>query len=327
MTGQEYIISQLSALKESEGFVLDKKENSEMLETVVKFLFSKKFRKFSIPEPNQKIIKEAIAKNIADGKPIQISWPFGGYKLWRLEEAPEADWAELFTIMYIVKWLKPICSIYSHGVIFTFWLDEVVISKMNNIPQSDIDAYQKSFKLVLDFVKPLISENMKFEVFLERSQYLSTEVFEKGLAIEMEKLAKVRLAQPLMLSDGEKQSIELNVKLTPDQGKDPLWREKIDLMHNAYYILQEKQNHVRPSYTKENITAFSTFFQPNVIPIGTTKTSVAKFWVGVGALIRRNDDYIETVLSPSQIEKSGAIWEDVVVKGLEGKNFSRIRVI
>jgi hypothetical protein len=64
-----------------------------------------------------------------------------------------------------------------------------------------------------------------------------------------------------------------------------------------------------------------------VIPIGTTKTSIAKFWVGVGALQRRQDTFIEIILTPSQIANTKYVWQSVGIKGLEGKNFAKIRVI
>ena len=295
--------------------------------TIFKKLMSKKFRKFSVPQKNQIIIKAALEKNIDDKEPIRITWPFGGYKLWRLEEAPEADWAELFMFIYIVRWLKPICTLYRPGVIFTFWVDEIVISKMNNIPQIDLDTYQESFANLLTFIKPWLPPNLQFEVFLERSQYKNEEAFEAGLAIEMENLKKARNANPASLSDKAIRSIEMNVKLTPEQDKDPQWREKIDLMHYAYYNLQEKQSHVRPSYTRANITAFTEFFEPNVIPIGTTKTSIAKFWIGVGALKKDGDSFKEYVLSPKQLESAKYTWEDMYIEGLAGKNFKRIRIL
>jgi hypothetical protein len=327
MTAKEYILSQLNALKAP--FALDVKptNNSEMVDAIFKFLFSKKFRKFSVPENNQAIIRAAIEKNIVNEEPIKISWPFGGYKLWSLEETPEVDWAELFSIIYFVRWLKPICALYPKGVIFTFWFDEVVISRLNNIPQSELDAYRKSFTDLLTFIKPWLPHNMQFESFLERSQYEKDDAFEVGLKVEMEKLAEVRAKNPQPLSDKARRSIEMNVKLNPEQTKDPEWREKVDLMHYAYYNLQEKQNRVRPSYTTENITAFTYFFEPNVIPIGTTKTSIAKFWVGVGALQRRQDTFIEIILTPSQIANTKYVWQSVGIKGLEGKNFAKIRVI
>jgi len=198
---------------------------------------------------------------------------------------------------------------------------------MNNIPQSDLETYRTTFTQLLEFIEPWLPVNLKFETFLERSQYESNEIFEEGLKIEMENLKRTREANPEPLSEAAIHSIEMNVKLTPDQAKDPLWREKIDLMHYAYYNLQEKQKGKRPPYTKANITAFATFFEPNVIPIGTTKTSIVRFWVGVGALKRRGDSFIETILSPSQIEKTKAEWAPVEIKGLSGKNFKKIRVI
>jgi hypothetical protein len=326
MNAKEYILSQLESLKIAAPTDQPPQTNAEMANAVFKALMSKKFRKYSVPEKNQKIIKAAIEKNIERNEPIKISWPFGGYKLWRLEEAPEADWAELFSIMYIARWLLPVCALYPKGVAFTFWVDEIVISQMNNIPQTDLDAYQKSFASVLAFITSYLPTNLMFDVFLERSQYESNDAFQKGLQEEMEKLRNIRTHNPQPLSEKAKKSIEMNVKVSPAQAKDPLWREKVDLMHYAYYNLQEKQTRVRPSYTVENIIAFTTLFEPNVIPIGTTKTSIAKFWIGVGALERREDSFIETILTQSQIQKTEVVWEQIELEGLSGKNFRKIRV-
>jgi hypothetical protein len=323
---QAYILDQLKKLQAIPLSAFNQLSDTEMTEAVYASLMSKKFRKYSVPEKNQKIIKDAIAKNVASGEPIKISWPFGGYKLWRLEESPEPDWAELFTIMHIVNWLKPVSALYAPGVTFTFWVDEVVISMMNNVPEEDLDTYQKNFANLLKFIEPKIPANIRFEVFLERSQYESQEAFVSLLQAEMGTLQQIRERERYSLSPSAKRSIEMNVRTSLEQLRDPLWMEKVDLMHYAYYNLQEKQNRVRPTYASENITAFSVFFEPNVIPIGTTKNSIAKFWVGVGILEHRKDSYLETILSPSQIEQVPTKWEPVTIAGLTGKNFSRIRV-
>jgi hypothetical protein len=47
--------------------------------------------------------------------------------LWRIDEAPEADFAELFSSMYYVKWLKPVCEIYKPGVWFDFFVDDLIL--------------------------------------------------------------------------------------------------------------------------------------------------------------------------------------------------------
>lgn len=326
MTAQEYIQSKLEDLKQPLG-VVKPSTDEQLVEEIFRLLMSKKFRKYSVPPKYQAIIKAALKKNIANKESLQISWPFGGYKLWRLEETPEPDWAELFTFIYLARWLKPVCAIYPPGTTLTFWFDEVVICKLNNIPQNDLDTYQKSFTSLITFIKPLLPSNLKFEIFLERSQYESETAFVAGLAIEMENLKQMRITKPEPLTDEAIRSIEMNVKLTPEQAKDPQWREKVDLMHYAYYNLQEKQNRVRPSYTSANITAFTTFFEPNVIPIGTTKTSIAKFWVGVGVLKKDGESFKEYILSPKQLVSSEFIWEDVSIESLKGKNFHRIRVV
>jgi len=331
MDAQKYIISQLDALKVPFAVDINPKSDAEMIDAILKFLFSKKFRKFSIPEKNQAIIRAAVAKNVVNNEPIEIVFPFGGYKLWRLEETPEADWAELFSIIYFVRWLKPVCALYLKGVNFTFWLDEVIVSKMNNVPESDVAAYGKSFDALLAFVNPWIPLNMKFEVFLERSRYESYDAFEAELATEVEKLRQVRIADPKPLSDEARRSIEMNVKLAEGQASDPMWREKVDLLHCAYYNLQENNKRVRMPYTNENIVAFTISLDSegilNTIPIGSAKTSIVRFWVGVGALQKREDSFIEAILSPSQIEKANCTWEPITVEGLEGKNFNRIRVL
>ena len=81
------------------------------------------------------------------------------------------------------------------------------------------------------------------------------------------------------------------------------------------------------------------YFQPTKIPVfnqplasgmflavGTTKTSIAKFWVGVGALKKTDDGYIEYVLSPKQMGSKKFTKEAISINGLKFKNFQSIRV-
>jgi hypothetical protein len=229
-------------------------------------------------------------------------------------------------MIYFAKWLKSVCSVYEKGVEFTFWSDEVVISMMNNIPQKDLDTYKKSFFGLLDFMQTWIPNNLKFSLFEERSQYEDQKSFENGLGVEMEKLSRARAASQFTLSKSAIKSIEMNVRTTPEQIQDPLWHEKVDLMHYAYYNLQEQQNKTRPTYSKANITAFTIFFEPNVIPIGSTKTSIVRFWVGVGVLRKKESGFIEDILSVSQLEKAKFSWENIQIDGLSGKNFFKIRI-
>lgn len=66
MNAQEYIFSQLEALKSSPVGVEQPKTSAEMAQAVFRLLMSHKFRKYSVPEKNQKIIFAAVERNIVD---------------------------------------------------------------------------------------------------------------------------------------------------------------------------------------------------------------------------------------------------------------------
>jgi len=81
------------------------------------------------------------------------------------------------------------------------------------------------------------------------------------------------------------------------------------------------------------------YFQPTKIPIfnqpltsgrflavGVTKTSIAKFWVGIGALKKLENNYIEYILSPKQIELQKFTNEAITFKELDSKNFKSIKI-
>src|SRR5476649_601064 len=159
MTAQAYIQAKLEDLQQP--LSLAKAGDDEQLsEAVFKAVMSKKFRKYSVVPEATKNIKAAIKANVENKEPVKFTLPFGAYKLWRLDETPEADWAELFAMMYFTKWLKPICEIYEPGVWFDFFSDDVIVPKLNNISVDDLKAYNKSFHELLDFIKPYQPKNL-----------------------------------------------------------------------------------------------------------------------------------------------------------------------
>jgi len=321
MTPKDYIEYKLNELK-STNKVDSFSSKEELSDFICKTITSKKFRKFSLIPDYIEHIKRVVNESIENDLPIKFSFPFGGYKLWRLEETPEVDWAELFTFMYYAKWLKPIAEVYKPGVIFDFASDDMIIERMNNIPRKDTDEYKRSFEELVKFLEKYIPENIKF-TFTPISSFYSAEEFEKDLADKIEK-NKIELGGLPVLSDKEKRMVELNVKLNPGQDKDPLWREKTELIHRSYYAVDKRRPYNR---AKDKILVFPTSVKDGkVIAIGTTKTSVAKFWVGIGILKKNDNKYIEYILSPSQINKNEIITEDIHIDGLFGKNFSKIKI-
>ena len=318
MTSQEYIQQKLDKLKTQENTSIE--NNEEISDFIFKTIMSKKFRKYSAKPELVESIKNAIQINTEKKQPINLTFLHGAYKLWRLEESPEADWAELFASMYYTRWLKPICEIYKPGVWFDYFVDDLIVNKLDNIPFSEIESYVKSFQTVLDFLKLYQPKNMKMTITRVGDQFESPKAF---YALLEENIKKVESTNPVF-TQRQLEMVELNAKPTPEQLKDPQWREKIHIVHDAYIPTKTSP---RYHYRPDKILVFN---QPlpsgTVIAVGTTKTSIAKFWVGVGALKRFDDSYIEYIFSPKQLKEHTFTKEHVHIDGLDSKNFKNIRV-
>lgn len=324
MTAQDYIQTKLEELKQPAG--LEKPKNTdELVEAIVKALMSKKFRKYSANADLQKSVRNAIRLNVEKNEPINVTFLHGAYKLWRLEEAPEADWAELFSLMYYSNWVKPICELYEPGVWFDFFVDDYIINRLDNIPMPDVQAYIDSYQSLIDFLKPYQPSNLNMTITTVGGQFLSEEAFNRSLRANLEKLTAETPGGLPELNEAQRAMVELNTRATDEQLKDPKWREKVFHLHNAYMATKAE-----PGYHKGRPEKIMAFTQPlpsgTTISVGTTKSSIMKFWVGVGVLQPKDNSYSQVILSPSQLENSKFNFEDVQIEGLNGKNFKRVRV-
>lgn len=325
MTAQDYIELKLDELKRPTDFKRPK-NNDELVSAIYRSLMSKKFRKYAANEDLQKSIRNAIRINVEKNEPINITFLHGAYKLWRLDEAPEADWAELFSLIYYTNWVKLICEIYEPGVWFDFFVDDYIINRLNNIPMSDVQAYIDSYQSIINFLKAYQPTNLKMTITTVGGQFSSEEAFNTSLEANLEKLIIETPGGLPELNEAQRAMVELNTKTTPEQLKDHKWREKVYRLHNAYMVTKAE-----PGYHKGRPEKIMAFTQPlpsgNTISVGTTKSSIMKFWIGVGALQPRDNSYCPTILSPAQLQKTDYNFEAVQLNGLNGKNFKRIRVL
>ena len=315
MNAEEYIKTELEKLRAP----LNIKVERDLESQIARFLLSKKFRKYSAKPELVQHIKESIHRNVSLGQPINLTFLHGAYKLWRLGEAPEADWAELFSLIYYSNYAKPICAIYKPGVWFDFFVDDWIICTIDNLVPEEVSAYLQSYQSLMDYLKPYQPTNLKMTITPVSTQFASHQEFDN----ELEKRAT---ALPLPeLSDAEAKMVELNVRPIKGQTEDPAWKEKVYRLHNAYLSMKGDTG-----YHKNRPDKILTFNQPlpsgTTISLGTTKSSIAKFWVGVGALQPSGDSYKTVVLTPTQLNTSSFNWANVDL-GLPGKNFHKIRVL
>lgn len=323
MTAQDYIQTKLEELKSPLGLprVADKEE---LVDAIFRALMSKKFRKYSANDELKEQLRNAIKLNVENNEPINVTFLHGAYKLWRLEETPDADWAELFSLMFYSSWVKPICEIYEPGVWFDFFVDDYIITRLDNIPKEDVQSYIDSYQTLINFLKSYQPDNLKMTITTVGGQFASEEAFDKSLYSNLEKLTKETPGGLPVLNDAQVAMVELNTKPTDEQLKDPRWKEKVYHLHNAYMATKAE-----PGYHKGRPEKIMAFTQPlpsgTTISVGTTKSSIMKFWIGVGVLQQIQDGFKQIILSPSQLEKTSFDWQDVNL-GIEGKNFNKIRV-
>jgi hypothetical protein len=325
MTAQDHILAELEQLKAPYN-MSELEPRDEPATSIFKLLTTKKFRKYALSEEYAAYIKDSISECVITNEPIKIVFFGGCYKLWSLDEAPESDWAELFAYMYFTRWLKPICALYKPGVWFDFLLDDYIVPRLNNIPESNVEIYRTSRDNILSFIKPYQPSNLNMTHTNEGSLFASKTKYDDSLERAIKQLIDSLPGGLPKLSEGEAASVTLNTHATPEQLADPQWREKVELLHSAYYISRNETGYYAPNTSK--IISFTQPFAPGKpLAVGSTKDTVAKYWVGVGALKPKDGRYRQLVLSPKQLEAAKFGWEDVNIEGLPGKNFSKIRIL
>lgn len=321
MTAQEYITATLQTL--AKPIPTEDIGNSSIEDAVLSKVMSKKFRKLKADDEAIRIARGAIKQAVENNQPVKIGLLFGGNKLWRFEEAPEIDWAELFSLIYFLRWMKSIASVYPLGAHFEYYSQDISVESLNNIPRSETDLYSETFKSMLAWINPYIPENVQVTYKRHADEYVDLNEYHA----DIEEAKKIILANnngelPL-LDKAQKAAIELNVKLRSGQDNDPLWRENVELEHQA--IFETKT--LVPYLTDPTIIPSCPTWYEGTIATGSTKHSYAKFWTAVGVLKKNKDSYDELTLTPNQLELAKFEWEKVNLEGLEGKNFKRIRLI
>lgn len=320
MTVEEYITIELDKLKEPIT-LLDISEVS-IEDAIYAKVMSKKFRKWKVDEEAISLSKDAINHAVTNNKPLKIGLLFGGNKLWRFDEAPEIDWAEIFSLMNYIRWMKTIASVYEPGVEFGYYSQDVSVERLNNLKRSETERYAETFMSMLDWLQPYLPPNIKV-TFKCHSEIVDGEAYDTELENAINESLEASNGKLPEMTDDEKRTTELNVRLVPGQDKDPQWHDIVELQHRAIFSTKS----LVPYLSDRTIIACSAMPYTGYIAIGSTKRSIAKFWAGVGALEPKGDKYVDLVLTPKQLENASYEWRNVSLPGLVGKNFNRIRVI
>ncbi len=331
-TAQQYLLARLHEcghhlLTESDHVALSE---IGMHSFIVSRLFSKKFRKWKLDPACIDRTNTAIATKIKSNLPIKIVFPQGGYKLWRLPSSPTADWAEFFVVAHLLEYIAPIAAAYKPGVEMTFFLHTLLMELHDNLTTDEIKQYVKSLQKILDLFQVHCPKNVKLSILLDTDIYTRTEGIE---ALETGKAmaAKDYASWPAEQQVRYRKMSELNIKWNG--------RERWDLLDEAAKsekIYQAALYETSGSYNLPKVTQIVkspdnvlVFTKPtkDFIGIGSTKTSVAKYWVGYGVLETDGERFYERVLTPTQWEHCKKTeYHDEKVVMLDLPNFDQVHI-
>lgn len=305
----EYINNQLLNFKN-----LSTELNGKMIDR----LFAKKFRKYSI-DPQVRVDVEKKLNNIIDKKlPLTFVPSFGGYKHWWSPTYPTIDWAEIFNMKFMIEYLAPICVNYvGNKSTIEYESEEIILSELNNVPQSGLDEYTKTFRQALKFFNKN-QQIVEMKLSLAREQYKEYNFNKQKLLARIEEMLPDYTARFENYEPEDKaqriQKARTNFKingvvdysnLTSDE-KEELYKKSRIL--NEAFLDADYEVRGNDFFEKENNIPllFSFGLGPGGeawLHIGSSKSSMTDFWAGIGILeIRENGQIIERILSRSQFE-------------------------
>jgi hypothetical protein len=139
---------------------------------------SGKFRQNNLTEKTRETIKKKIQLSMKENKPLFFIFAFGGYKNeWVKEYAPYIEWAEIFNIIYMTQLVYPLAKAYKPGVYFLYESECEAVINHDNYTKEDAEAYTTSFRKLIDFMKPYLPGNIKFDYTTLPEQYDTEALF------------------------------------------------------------------------------------------------------------------------------------------------------
>lgn len=319
MTAEAFILDELNKL----SIGVNNFSSHDVSPLAFRSIMSSKYRRKSVSDALKNRIYDSIVFCTSKRQPINITFLQGSYKLWRFDESPEADWAELFALMHYVSWVKPVLLLYEPGIEFDFFLDDWIMEIISNYRRDEIVSYQSSFKKVIDFVSCFCPQNIKFKITPVSNLYVDEQAFKSQLE---QAVANWEKPENITLDSSTREMVDLNYRPFDGETHAPLWQEKIMCFHDAHSAMPRRCNY-RDAPGKILAMPFHYTGEDTRIFVGSTKDSNIKYWSGVGALRKRDNSFMTTVLSPKQLSNASCSFELVGLSELSGKNFRKIRIL
>jgi len=293
-------------------------KSKEITEILFNIVSSSKYRRTAIDDESKTDIKKKIADAINKNIPIEFSIPFGGYKNYRIPSYPEADWAEVFNLRFMIRYLLPIAKFYKPGVILYYSYNSEIIHEVNNMPLSFQRAYENSFVKLINHFGEQLPNNFQIRTQQINKLYANDNEWKSELQSlfnrNQEKWEalydvsarekKLNSAKHNLILDGERKL----QNLTGDELETEYL--KAAMMCDAIDSLSKRREFNKFSHRIQLV--FIRGPKPS-IHIGVCEGSTMHFWVGLGVFEFNKNKVIPNIFSHEQLQelKSNFIYLEV----------------
>lgn len=291
----------------------NKLEGSTLKEQILNRLFSRKWSRKAQYEEAKKYTEEKVDNILTNNLNFIFCFCFGGYKHFWTPTYPEPDWAELFTIKYLMEYVLPIAQTQDKKVNIEFESEEVALTYMNNTPQEGMDKYNKAFKKIINYVNTNNEYPIDLSVVLARDFYDRKELLDKMYNYlpevqerfnnldESEKKIRLKRAETNIMWKGKE-----NLTNISDEEKRKFIYNSRTL--NEAFLDIDYELRGKEYFEKENLIPLLGSFGLGAggelwLHLASNKSSLVDFWAGMGILEIREDKIIEKTISQKQFEQ------------------------
>lgn len=280
------------------------------------------FRRTRIDDESSNDLRRKLENAIADHQPITLAVPFGGYKNHRAQSFPGPDWAEVFNMNYLARYLLPLAQCYEPGVILQYTYSSGVMDLVSNIPPIATATYMEQFRSLLAVFAKRIPANLCMTVVDISSQYTGTKLmeelrrnYEDNLARWGDKLSpdeqsrRIASAERNLMRVGADDFSSLNEAEWKSRCLDAaMWCEALDSLT------------LRRRFNKYSNNIQLVFVRgPGLsVHVGSCDTSAHHFWSGSGVLELHGERLQQRILSGEKLSiyKQQGLVRDVAVRSV-----------
>lgn len=283
----------------------DEDKKTIQREGIKKFIYntlnSSKYRAQATSEDYLKKIVDKIDLCVNCQVPIHLTLPFGATKNPYLPTAPGIDWAEVFNIAYLHEYLNPIAKAYKYGIVLEYISVGVFEERVNRISQRDINLYDKQFMGLIKFYQKFLPKNFKL-IYSRVTDKVPAREAVRRIDLKIIELRRNWNGQPQEVRDRKLFRAQRNCIYNPHTKNIQTVLLNSALGHDAF-CSECWTTENAPWDEKDMITLGHNYTTGWAIHVRSTRGSSVNFWSGMGALIKRDGEYIPTVLSPKQFEE------------------------